>query len=167
MRRRSRFWKRSLRRLGLLGKDCCGACRQHTRSLRIELLEERQLLTVVTGTAADDVFRIDLDRGEYRLNHGPWQQLTSGVSFDGQGGTDTVHVVGTSGDETATLGPTGGAIVSGGFQHTFSNVEQVLLRGNGGSDTATLYGSAGADTAVRRPSSDAGLVSLRDEAGGH
>ena len=145
MSRRSRFWKRPLRRLGLLGKDCCGACKKHKRSLRLEPLEERQLLTVVTGTAADDVFRIDLDRGEYRLNHGQWQLLTSAVSFDGQGGTDTVHVVGTSGDETATLGPTGGEIISGGLRHTFSNVEQVLLRGDGGSDTATLDGSAGAD----------------------
>jgi hypothetical protein len=62
-------------------------------------------------------------------------------------------------------GPSGGTIVSGGFEHTFSNVEQVVLRGNGGSDTATLYGSAGADRAVRRPSADSGLVSLRDEAG--
>ena len=165
MNRLSRFWKRSLRRLGLRGKDCRGACTKRKRSLFLESLEARQLLAVVTGTAADDVFRIDLDRGEYRLNHGPWQRLTSAVSFDGLGGRDTVHVVGTSGNETAALGPSGGTIVSEGFEHSFSNVEQVVLRGNGGSDTATLYGSAGADRAVRRPSADSGLVSLRDEAG--
>lgn len=165
MNRLSRFWKRSLRQLGLQGKDCCGACTKRKRRLLLEPLEARQLLTAVTGTAEDDVFRIDLDRGEYRLNHGQWQLLSSAVSFDGQGGKDTVHVVGTSGDETATLGKTGGEIISGGFRHSFTNVEQVLLRGNGGSDTATLDGSAGADRAVRRPSSDSGLVSLRDEAG--
>jgi subtilisin family serine protease len=112
----------------------------------------------VAGSSQDDLFVFLPGQGG-----GAARIAVNGVGYDfaassyrnftvqGSGGTDSLVVVGTSRNETATLSSASTTVSSASYSFTASGVENVSLSAGGGNDTVTLRDSAGNDTFVASP----------------
>jgi hypothetical protein len=73
------------------------------------------------------------------------------IVYQGEGGNDSVTVVGGSGPRTLGLGPTHGQLTEAGLTFTFSGVANAYI-GGGPGDVAYLYDSPGNDVFAGTPS---------------
>jgi subtilisin family serine protease len=109
----------------------------------------------VLGTDGDDVFqfiagathRLSINGVEYTFAG----SSVSSVEFQGFRGSDSILLVGTSGNESARLAPGSVEFTGRGYAVQASSVETITLRGNGGQDAAALYDSAGDDVFEATP----------------
>ncbi|MDX1961591.1 MAG: S8 family serine peptidase [Pirellulales bacterium] len=85
-------------------------------------------------------------------------------NLDGGGGHDLLTLMGTSGNDTGTLGPTSSSLRGAGFTANATGFEQTSINGNGGSDTVDMHDSAGNDSFFANPwyamMSGAGYVNI-------
>jgi subtilisin family serine protease len=112
----------------------------------------------VAGSDQDDLFIFLPGQGG-----GTARIAVNGVGYDfatntyrnfnvqGGSGTDSVVVLGTSQNETATLSPTSASVSGSTYSFTASGIENASVSAGGGYDTATLRDSAGNDTFVASP----------------
>ncbi len=104
---------------------------------------------IVRGTSNADEFQI-VAGAVYRVTINGTQYEISGSSisricFDGQAGSDTATLYGTSGSDSAVL-RVGSADLSGsGYSVSVISSESIEVFGRGGSDTVTLNDSSGND----------------------
>jgi hypothetical protein len=108
----------------------------------------------IVGTNGSDVFEfIAGGRFTIRIN-GQSYILDStflDIEFQGNGGKDTITVIGGASNETATL-RAGSLNVSGGdYTLNASNVENVTVNAGNGNDRANFYDSAGNDSFIGFP----------------
>ena len=106
--------------------------------------EEDSSILTIEGTAGDDEFHF------YAGNDGQtWTVTLNGVAqtipegtesvvFDGMGGTDTVFLRGSDGDDVFASGPDGSTLSGTGFSVTTQNVEITHAYGMDGNDVATM-----------------------------
>lgn len=112
----------------------------------------------VAGTSQDDLFVFLLGQGggtaRIAINGVGYDFVTSSYrNFNVQagGGTDSLVVVGTSQNETATLSSASSSVSGASYSFTATGVENVSLSAGAGLDTATLRDSSGNDTFVASP----------------
>ena len=106
---------------------------------------------VFYGTDGDDVFVVTASATGHVVSvNGTCQVLDSAqiseIHIDGLGGNDRITVVGTDGNETATLSPGSVDLVGAVYEIHGTNVEIIAVDGGGGEgDKATLSGSTGSN----------------------
>jgi hypothetical protein len=92
----------------------------------------------VFGTDGNDQLTIDFSNGD--------PLPATGVSYDGGAGINTFAVVGTPGDDTLTVGPSGASFTSslaGAVPLSLANVQGLqMLGGTGGNDAINLAGGS-------------------------
>ncbi|MDW8080178.1 MAG: hypothetical protein RMJ16_14960, partial [Thermoguttaceae bacterium] len=106
----------------------------------------------ITGTTGNDTFEFTggptPDRWVVRLN-GTRVTVPAGTTsivFNALGGTDTVTLRGTAGDETLYRWTDRAIFEGSGFSLTVNNVENLTAYGQGGNDIAHVYDSSGNDS---------------------
>jgi VCBS repeat protein/GEVED domain-containing protein len=72
------------------------------------------------------------------------------VTFHGEPG-DWAELIGSAGDDTAHLHPSGGSLAGGGYLVTVLDTPTITVHGDGGLDTASFYDSPGDDTYTAWP----------------
>ncbi len=100
----------------------------------------------INGTPGDDTFEFIAGAGwNTVIFNGNSQQFDTNALnfiFSGGGGHDVATLVGSSGNDVATLGLGGGTLSGAGFGVGVSGVATLSVNGGGGADTATLDDSA-------------------------
>ena len=105
----------------------------------------------VIGTAADDDIAVSESGNKINVTaNGQSYQFNSNsvtrIVVNGNEGTDTVQLTGTSGNDRVSTNSERTILISGGRRTVATNFENVAIDGAGGTDTATLLDSAGNDT---------------------
>ena len=106
----------------------------------VDFLQPTSSLTINAGGGDDSLVVVNVD-----INNG------ATVNINGEAGTDSTVVYGSTGDDFATLTETDLTFDRSDFTINGTGFEMYDLRANGGNDTAELYDSAGADTFVASP----------------
>jgi hypothetical protein len=117
--------------------------------------------TSFLGTSGDDTFTftaggtwyevvVTLDGGSPTTYRYPVSETTN-ITFNGNGGNDSVTLNGGPGDETADLYPDHGTFTGTGYSVSVSNVASITAKSGGGNDQATLHDGPQADTFVGYP----------------
>ena len=106
----------------------------------VDFLQPTSSLTINAGGGDDSLVVVNVD-----INNG------ATVNINGEAGTDSTVVYGSTGDDTASLTGTSLTLNRSDFTINGSGFEMYDVRGNGGYDEATLNDSAGADTFVASP----------------
>ena len=103
----------------------------------------------VAGTAGDDSFTFEAGNTHQVSVNGVDYSFAAisinAIDFDGGSGYDEITMIGTAGDETATLRVGSATFAGNGFTTTALGIENVSVEGNGGYDVAHLYDSAADD----------------------
>jgi glucose/arabinose dehydrogenase len=110
---------------------------------------------LVIGTPGNDVFQFTAGAmPQVGLNTVlyTFPSAVQGFNFYGQGGSDTISVMGTAGNETAVVVPTWGYMSGSTFLAYWAGIQTAYVTGGGGTDTVFLYDSAGNDTFESNPS---------------
>ena len=104
-------------------------------------------VATITGTESADTFAFQAGSIHTLSVNGVTYDFDAGqvasFSVDGNGGADSIAIVGTSGDETATLNVGAVAVAGDGYAIAASEIEAVSIDGNGGNDSATFNDTAG------------------------
>ncbi len=138
-----------------------------TRSLAVETLERRELLTVgpfnaninLQGTDGDDTFEFAPGDEE-----GSWQITLNGVvneyeadsirvKFDGGAGNDSARLWGDDTADVVALLPSSGRMSNGAYSIDIEQTEKISVDAGGGANEASLYDSPGDDTLSATPES--------------
>ncbi len=106
----------------------------------------------VFGTDGDDFFsyqaaerhRIAVNGVRYSFN----SQDVSSIQFEGGGGADRAHIIGSAADETAVLSVGSATLQSTHFDVSITGTETIIMNSGGGEDQAHFYDSAGDDLFV-------------------
>ena len=106
----------------------------------VDFSQPTSSLTINAGGGDDSLVVVNVD-----INNG------ATVNINGEAGTDSTVVYGSTGDDTASLTGTSLTLNRSDFTINGSGFEMYDVRGNGGYDEATLNDSAGADTFVASP----------------
>jgi subtilisin family serine protease len=124
--------------------------------LRVTNLVAKQGATlVVRGTSgadqfrfiADSIYRVTINGVDYEMSGDSISRLT----FDGQAGSDTAILYGTSESDSAVL-RVGSADLSGvGYSASVANTEAIEVIGRGGTDVVSINDSAGNDRFTASP----------------
>ena len=117
---------------------------------------------VVHGTDEDDAFEVELGPPRVAAINGVRYDFSefpslSSLSFLGEGGADTLSLMGTGANESAVLYPGTGSFIGPGYEVHLSDIESVTLDGGGGTDVAQLYDNPGAKDTFRATSTYARL----------
>ena len=105
---------------------------------------------IVTGTAGDD--RLDFAAASWHqvtINNVHYQfdsATVDRVQFNGISGDDTAVLVGSTGDDTASISPTFASLTGSNYMAIVADTDDIIILGGGGNDTANMYDSAGDDT---------------------
>lgn len=114
-------------------------------------------LVQVHGTDANDTIefraganhRLSINDVVYQIDGSQFSQ----IRIDGQGGNDSIRLIGSTANDTATLEVGGAQLVSSVYKVIASNLEVIDLIGGGGNDQLKMYDSAGDDTLIAKPDS--------------
>ena len=103
----------------------------------------------IGGTSGNDTFAFSAGNTHTVTVNGVTHTFSAiavnAFNFDGGSGTDTITMIGTSGDEIATLRVGTANLTGTGFAVTTTSTEFATVYSSGGVDTAILYDSAGND----------------------
>ncbi len=118
------------------------------------LLVQNGASVTVYGTAQDDQLLFDASAGSAMVINGVGYQFSAAEAstfvFDGSGGSDHVHFLGSSGTDTATLYPNRGTFAGSGYSLSVAQVESFDYDGGAG-DTVTIWGSRQTETYMAEP----------------
>ncbi|MEE2641338.1 MAG: ELWxxDGT repeat protein [Planctomycetota bacterium] len=103
------------------------------------------------GTSGDDTITVKITENYLVTINGQTYVYPIGeLTLQGNGGTDTIVVVGTVGDQTLFASPDFFELTGFDFRLTGEEIEHLTVRGNGGNDVATLLDSGGNERAVAK-----------------
>jgi subtilisin family serine protease len=106
----------------------------------------------VAGTAGNDLFSFTAGTTHSLTVNGTAYTFASfavnGFSFNGGAGSDSIYLIGTTGNETATLQSTSASFVGTGFTTTAAGTESITVYGGGGADRVNFYDTTGIDRYV-------------------
>ncbi|REJ93638.1 MAG: hypothetical protein DWQ35_09810 [Planctomycetota bacterium] len=106
----------------------------------------------VHGTANDDVIRFSAGNNHALSINGVAYEFNAATYANFQiqesAGNDVVTLVGSNGNEFATLRADSGTLTDGSYTVTVANAEQLEVHGGTGSDRVVLYDSIGNDSLV-------------------
>lgn len=110
---------------------------------------------VVSGSINSDLIGLNLNDG-VQLDFGAIRyqfesSVVDTISVQGNGGNDSISIVGSEQSDKVQLRPTGSTLSNSALNATFDSVEEISYSGGGGPDRVYLYDSDQDDTLIARP----------------